>query len=35
MKDKKQTPVIKMNCGNGNSGCKVTYILPYCIKKAS
>ena len=26
---------VQMNCGNGNNGCRVVYILPYCIKKAA
>lgn len=29
-------PIVTMSCGNGNgSNCRVTYILPYCIKKAA
>lgn len=30
---KKKSPVIKMSCGG--QGCRVVYILPYCIKKAA
>lgn len=30
----KKVKEIKSSC-NGSSGCKVVYILPYCIKKVA